>query len=172
MKKLKLFIPSVIAIVAAVLVSLFLIEHTLVILSCLAVGMVALAMFVAVLVGRSIRAKHSLWRSLLSVLVPAVLFVAIASTHIPLRIIFPIYRAEFDRAAAQIEAGDPPATPFWIGPFKIEMVGRHGDSGPPYLSSNRAEWGIDGFVRHPEGQGFNLWSCITLDDEWSYIAED
>jgi len=30
MKKLKLFIPSVIAIVAAVLVSLFLIEHTLV----------------------------------------------------------------------------------------------------------------------------------------------
>ena len=31
---------------------------------------------------------------------------------------------------------------------------------------------INGFVRHPDGQGFNLWSCIRLDDAWSYIAED
>ena len=172
MKKLELSMPSVIAIVAAVLVSLFLIEHTLVILSCLAVAMVFLMVSLVVSVGRSIHRKHSLWQAMLFTLVPAILFVGIASTHIPLRITFRLYRAEFDRAAAQIEAGDPPATPFWIGPFKIKMAGRRGDSGTPYLSSNQAEWEIEGFVRHPDGHGFNIWSCITLDDEWSYIAED
>ena len=83
-----------------------------------------------------------------------------------------IHRAEFDRVASQIEAGIPPATPFWIGPFKIKMAGRRGDSGTPYLSSNQEDWEIDGFVKDPLGRGFNLWSCITLDNEWSYIAED
>jgi len=168
MKRLKLFIPSTVAVVVAILVSIFLIEETIVILSCLAVGLVALV--VAVI--QCIHTKHSRWRVLVLTLAPAALFVGIVWSHIPLRIAFRIHRAEFDRVASQIEAGAPPATPFWIGPFRIKMAGHRCDSGTPYLSSNQEEWEIDGFVRHPHGQGFNLWSCITLDDEWSYIAED
>ena len=57
-------------------------------------------------------------------------------------------------------------------PSRIKMAGRRGDSETPYLSLNQEEWEIDGFVWHPDGYGFNLWSCITLDDAWSYISED
>ena len=170
MKKLKYFLPSSIAVVAAILVSIFLIEESIGILSCLAVvGLVALTVAGV----RCIHTKDSRWRVLVLTLVPAaIIFVGIAWPHIPLRLAFRIYRAEVDRAASQIETGTPPQTPFWIGPFKIKMAGRRGNSGTPYLSSNQDEWEIDGFVKHPEGHGFNLWSCIQLDDTWSYIAED
>ncbi len=57
-------------------------------------------------------------------------------------------------------------------PSRIKMAGRRGDSGTPYLSLNQEGWEIDGFVWHPDGHGFNLWLCITLDDAWSYISED
>ncbi|MCP4135982.1 MAG: hypothetical protein GY754_33745 [bacterium] len=168
MKKLKPFIPGAVAVGAAILVCVFLIEETLVKLSCMAVGLMALSLAVV----RSINTKHSRWRVLASTLIPAVLFIGIAWTHVPLRIAFRIYRSEFDRVASQIESGTPPLVPFRIGPFKIEMVGRRRDSGPPYLGSNQDEWEINGFVKHPDGHGFNLWSCIRLDDVWSYIAED
>ncbi len=168
MKKLKYFLPSSIAVVAAILVSIFLIEESIVILSCLAVGPVVLTVALV----RCIHTKDLRWRALVPTLVSAIIFVGIAWPHIPLRLAFKIYRAEFDRAASQIETDTPPQTPFWIGPFKIKMAGRRVNSGTPYLSSNQDESEIDGFVKHPEGHGFNLWSCIKLDDTWSYIAED
>lgn len=172
MNKLKPFIPSVIAAVAAVLTSLFLIEETRVIISCLAVGAVSLMLTVVVSIGRSVQGKRSLWHGMLSTLIPGILFIGIASSHVPLRIAFRVYRARFDLVAARIETGNPPATPFWIGPFKIKMLGRRGVPAIPYLGSNEDQWEIEGFVRHPGGGGFNIWSCITLDDKWSYIAED
>jgi len=49
---------------------------------------------------------------------------------------------------------------------------RKGDSGTPYLATNTDRQEIDGFVRHPKGLGFNIWSCVDLDDGWSCIAED
>ena len=168
MKKLTSFIPSAVAVVAAILVSIFLIEQTLVIFLCLAVGMVA----IVVTVVRWLHTKQLRWQALVSTLATATLFIGIAWLDIPLRVAFRVYRSEFDRVASEVESGTSPATPFWIGPFKIEMVGRRGDPGTPYLSLNQEEWEIDGFVRHPNGHGFNPWSCITLDDAWSYVAED
>lgn len=168
MSKVKPFIPSGIAVVVASLVSIILIEETIVILACL---VVALAGLVAAGIC-CIEAKHGRLQALDVTIVPAVLFIAIAWWHLPLRLVFRAYRPQFDQVAAQIEAGKIPATPFWIGPFRIRMAGRSGDSGPAYLASNREKWEIVGFVRHPDGYGFNLWSCITLDDEWAYISED
>jgi len=168
MKKLKPFLPSTIAVLAAVILSVFLIEDTIVILSCMAVALVG----IAVAAVRYIHAKRSRLRVLGVTLAPVVIFVAIAWSHLPVRVVFRILRPRFEQAASQIEAGTPPATPFWIGPFKIKMAGRRGESGTPYLASNEESSEINGFVRHPDGHGFNLWSCITLDDAWSYIAED
>ena len=168
MKKVKPFLPSAIAILAAVIVSVFLIEDTIVILSCMAVALVG----IAVAAVRCIHAKRSRLRVLAVTLAPVVVFVSIAWTHLPVRVVFHTLRLRFEQAASQIEAGAPPATPFWIGPFKIRMAARRGDSGTPYLASNEESYEINGFVRHPEGHGFNLWSCIRLDDAWSYIAED
>jgi hypothetical protein len=99
-------------------------------------------------------------------------FAAVAGSGLPLRFVFHLYRTDFDRVAAQIESGTPPPTPFWIGPFRIRMVGRRGDHGIPYVATNEDESEIDGFVKHPDGHGFNLWSSVTLDEAWAYIAED
>ena len=168
MRKLKPFVPSAVALVAAVFVSAVLIEDTVVLLWCLAVALIT----PAVAVVRCMHARRSRWRVLLLTIAPAALFLVLTWSHIPLRLVFRLYRPEFDRAAAQVDAGNPPATPFWIGPFRIRMAGRRNPTGPPYLASNRDPYEIEGFVRHPEGRGFNLWSCIALDDAWSYVQED
>lgn len=168
MKKLKPYVPSAIAVLTALFVSVFLIEDTIVIFSCLAVALVGLATAIV----RCIYTKRSRWRALGLTITPVILFVAIAWFHIPVRLIFRVYRARFDQVASQIEAGNPPATPFWIGPYKIEMAGRRGETGTPYVCRNQDSGEITGFVKHPAGDGFNIWSCITLDDAWSYIAED
>ncbi len=104
--------------------------------------------------------------------IPAVLYIAITLPNIPLKIVFGVYRAEFDQVATQIEKGNPPETPFWIGPFKINKTGlrRRRQTAALYLASNNDKWEINGFVRDPNG--FNLWSCVKLDDSWSYIEED
>jgi hypothetical protein len=168
MKKMKLFLPSAIAALTAVIVTIVLIEDTIVLLACLLVALIGFAVTAV----RCIQTKHSRLRALGLTLAPAIVFLAIAWSHFPLRLTFRILRPRFEQVASQIEAGTPPATPFWIGPFKIKMVGRHGEAGTPYLASNAKSYEIDGFVRHPDGRGFNLWSCIRLDDAWSYIAED
>ncbi len=82
-------------------------------------------------------------------LFPAVVFAAVAGSGLPLRFVFHLYRTDFDRVAAQIESGTPPPTPFWIGPFKIKMVGRRGDRGIPYVATNEDESEVDGFVSDP-----------------------
>ncbi len=168
MTKLKPFLPSAIAVLAAIFVSVFLIEDTIVILSCMAVALVGSAVAVV----RCIYTKRSRWRAPGLTIAPVILFVAITWSHIPVRLVFHACRTKFDQVASQIDAGTPPATPFWIGPYKIEMAGRRGDAGTPYVCRNQVSGEITGFVKHPEGRGFNIWSCIRLDDEWSYIAED
>ena len=167
MKNVKILILSGV-LAAIILASIISSEKTTVMFFCLVVA------FVGLLVGiiRFIVATRARWQALLLTLVPVVLFVVIVWFHIPLRIAFRVYRADFDRAVRQIEEATPPATPFWIGPFRILMAGRRGDSGTPYLATNRADWEINGFVKSPDGFGFNLWSCIKLDDTWSYIEED
>jgi hypothetical protein len=168
MRKMKLILPSAIAILAATVVTVVLVEDTIVLLGCILAALAG----ITVAAVRCIHSKHSRLRALAVTLAPVIIFIAIAWSHLPLRLTFRALRPQFEHAASQIEAGTPPATPFWIGPFKIKMAGRRGDSGTPYLASNEETSEINGFVRHPDGHGFNLWSCITLDDAWSYIAED
>ncbi|MDP6046437.1 MAG: hypothetical protein QGH94_13305 [Phycisphaerae bacterium] len=166
MKKLKSLLPGLVAVLAAVVVSLALIPVMIELLLCFVLATVTLALAVT----RCINARGSRLRVFASTIIPAVLFVGIVCTHTPLRLAFWAYRGEFDQVACQMEAGEQPQTPFWIGPFNIRMAGRRGKI--PYLASNNEPYEIDGFARHPAGQGFNLWSCITLDDTWSYIRED
>lgn len=168
MKELRRAVPSAIAGILAVIASLVVIEDTGILLLCFAVALVGIATAIV----QCIHAKHSRVRALGATLAPVMIFVAIAWSHLPLRLTFRMLRPKFEQAASQIESGNPPSTPFWIGPFRIKMAGRRGDSGTPYLASNEETSEINGFVRHPDGHGFNLWSCITLDDAWSYITED
>ena len=100
---------------------------------------------------------------------PAVLFAAITWTHLPLKLVF---QSEFERMASAIDEGSMLKTPFWTGPFEIKRVGGDHDSDPPFLATNTGDHDIVGFVMHPKGHGYPVWSCITLDKEWSYTLED
>ena len=168
MKILKIVIPSAIAILMAVLISLYLVEDILLILLSFAI----LPITLTVAFVQSMRTKQSRLRTYLLTFIPVILFLLSFWSHIPLRLVFQMYNTEFDQIAVQIQVGTSPSTPFWIGPFKIKMAGQRGDSGTPYLATNTDESEINGFVRHPNGHGFNLWSCIRLNDSWSYITED
>jgi hypothetical protein len=168
MMKRTILIAGAIAFLAAVFLSVFMREGSMILLCSMVVGLFAVAFALA----GCIRSRRPRWHTLSLWLVPAAVFVSISCSHLPLRLVFRLHRAEFDRVATLIEKGTPPAVPFWIGPFRITMVGRRGDSGTPYVATNTEKSEIDGFVRHPEGHGFNLWSWIPLDESWSYIAED
>lgn len=161
-------LPSGIAVLTAVALSLFVRDYSILLLVSLGVGLFALA----IAVEGCFRPRRPRWRILAARLIPAALFIGIACTHLPLRLVFSLHRAEFDRVASLIESGTQPQTPFRIGLFRIRMAGLRDPSGTPYLATNEDRWEIEGFVRHPKGQGFNLWSCVTLDESWSYIKED
>lgn len=161
---MKPILLSLTAAVAAAVVSLTLKEASLIYLVCALVFVSA-----SVFTGACLLARQFQWQRIRTVLLPAAVFLIIASTHLPLRLAFFLYRGQFDRLASEIQAGAPVETPVWVGPFRIEMAGRRG---VPYLASNRDRWEIDGFVRDPEGHGFNLWSRIPLDGNWAYISED
>ena len=159
---------GVTALIAATVSSLFTREDSIVILCSMAAGFFAVAFMLVC----CILARRSRLQTLLVWLVFAAVFIGVAGSHLPLRLIFRLHRAEFDHVVAFIENGIPPAVPFWIGPFRITIVGQQGDSKTPFLATNNDVSEIDGFVRHPQGHGFNLWSSIKLDDSWSYISED
>ncbi len=160
-------IPGIIAVVLAMIVSFVLKDARIVTVLSLITGMLALI----VTLGYVLLKKEILWKKVISIFIPVILFISVALSHLPLRLVFRIYRAEFDNAASQIETGTPPTMPFWIGPFKIEMTGRK-SADTIYLATNNTKYEIDGFAKSPNGAGFNLWSCIRLDDTWSYVKED
>jgi len=168
MKKLYPLITCVLAGAIAIFVSIFIIEKSIVLISCL----FAVLITVMAAVVRCNTKKCSRFRALTTTTIPAIIYVGLTLTHIPLRIAFHAYRDEFDNVAKQVEQGNRPETPFWIGPFRIKMTGLCRDSVTPYLASNDDIGEIKGFVRNPEGEGFNLWSLIKLDENWAYITED
>ena len=93
-------------------------------------------------------------------------------TNTPLKVAFTLLEPKFDELGQQMARGDAPAFPRWVGPFRIEDGGIRKSSGDPYLMTGGHRYEISGFVRNPKGEGFNLWSLVTLGDQWSYIVED
>ncbi len=111
-------------------------------------------------------------QALLLTLAPTIVFVVLSCSHWPLKLAFHFYEDEFEAIARSLENGEVLQTPTRVGPFRIQEVGRRSDGAVPYLDVRGRKGEIVGFVRHPLGEGFNLWSCITLTDNWSFIAED
>ena len=133
--------------------------------------------FVVVLVAIGITTLRALpksrprWRELILDLVPVALFILIVLTKLPLVWAFQVWQADFESVAQEYPPGTPPPAPFSIGPFEIKNV-KHNSKGTVFLVTRVDPAGSEGFVRHPEGKGFNLWSCRPRDSNWSFIAED
>ena len=111
-------------------------------------------------------------QAILLILAPTVLFVSLSSSHLPLRLAFQWYQDDFEAIARNLQEGRSPETPFRVGPFLVTEVGRRSGDSIPYFDVRGQRQEVEGFVRHPLGDGFNLWSCISLTENWSYIAED
>lgn len=98
------------------------------------------------------------------------LVAAMGMANLPLRIVFFAFQGEFDRLAGELAAGKPVRFPASIGPFEL-IAGGVRDQTPYFIDSGNANE-INGFVNHPEGHGFNIWSVTPLGRDWAYVSED
>ncbi len=166
---MKTWIACLIAAIVAIFISLLLVDHLVVTwILCPLVGLAAITAGKLRILDR----KHARSRLFAATLAPAIIFILIAVSQIPVRVTFWLYRPQFDRILSQVQAGAPPTTPLWVGPFKIQTVGHRGDSATPYLATNEQPNEINGFIKQADNRHFNLWSCLSLNQGWAYIVED
>jgi hypothetical protein len=97
---------------------------------------------------------------------------SIVVTQWPLRLAFQLTEHQFNDVSSDLKRGQSFPKPFRIGPFKFEKaeINRHG---LVCLWTDSSSGDLDGFVQTtPDVLPFNLWSTISLSDEWQYIVED
>lgn len=116
--------------------------------------------------------KQRSWPAVLGAAVSLAIIVSVMAVHWPLRTGYFLSRCSLDRLAQDVRAGQPFVGPKRVGLFTIvgAETSRHGivclwvDANPT---------GKTGFVQcGPDHVPFNLWSMVSLDDRWQFIAED
>lgn len=154
-------------------VSLLFREDTVVLFTGAFLGLLNMILCARVLLTASTQRKNL---TAVALLVATLIPIGIAYTDYPLKLAFRFVAPRFDEIANQVSTGaGVPPTPFQIGIFQITEVGVRGKEHVPYFRTygeTNAGFDMVGFVRHPLGHGFNLWSSITLNDHWAFIAED
>ena len=83
---------------------------------------------------------------------------------------FKKYEPRANAIAAQVAQGKRVTTPFKLGRYTVTKVGVQ--SGVVYFWTRQRPSGNSGLVQHPEGKGFNLWSCKRVSEDWAFIVED
>jgi len=143
-----------------------------------AAGMIT---FFAVFAGLVTYTIYSVWKQKFSLagsialLIGSIVVVSLSWTGAPLKIAFQAHQEEFDAISSKLIKGEEVSFPLWIGPFRFVDGGvrKRGDSPEtPYLAANTNRYEVNGFVRNPDGSGFNLWTMLPLNDQWSYVEED
>jgi hypothetical protein len=144
------------------LASLWPVEPIALTLTCTLLGLVTLVTFFGI---------QSLRQWFAGITTVAILL-SVATSNWPLKTAYGLSRRSFDRAAAQVRAGNPPRTPCWIGVFRIRKAEVY-HNGIACLWTDDDPGGPCGFVQHgSDDLPFNLWSHMRLDDSWQFIAED
>jgi hypothetical protein len=93
-------------------------------------------------------------------------------TDWPLRIAFALSRPTLERAAQELKVGKPVPSPRFIGLFYIWRAELNG-KGQPCFWTALDSTGPAGFVLAPFGDPhYNLWSKVTLSNDWYLIKED
>lgn len=160
---------ALLAFIFAIVFSIWVREDDAVIILCTLLAVVVACVGGRFLVGNRDARTSGAWIAVLfSVGVPV--FVAI--TDAPLKLAFWFVESRLETLANDVTIGNPPVTPFRAGIFVIKQVGVRGTPPVPFFLTSGDLGEINGFVRHPNGYGFNVWSSIRLNDNWAYIAED
>jgi hypothetical protein len=89
-----------------------------------------------------------------------------------LRAAYFLSRPSLDSLADDVRAGQPFVGRVRAGAFTI-VEGEVSRAGIVCLWVDRDRCGKTGFVRcPPDHVPFNLWSMVSLDERWQFIAED
>lgn len=146
----------------AIFASLWPLEPVALRLTCTLLGFATVALLPLV---------RSLDRVLAGITTTAVLL-SVATLNWPLRAAYVLSRSSFDRAAAEVRAGEPISTPCSIGLFRIRKAEVY-HNGIVCLWTNDDPSGPTGFVQTEiDDLPFNLWSHTPLDNSWQFISED
>jgi hypothetical protein len=170
---MKLFLIMIYAIPAIAITAISAIVKVPILVSIAALLLAALPIVVtSVLIGFTIKKNRGVAPIVALMLVYWVFFGSVAVTNWPFRLLFFISRSSIERAANQVQAGNPPKTPFRVGLFRIEKAELK-SKGVVCLWTDPDPGGDKGFVRH-EGEivPLNLFTCIDLDRRWKYVEED
>ena len=135
-----------------------------------AVGILSAIVFFSVACREFNLAVHLGTKELLGISGIAAMIVALGWTNLPLRLVFSAFRGDFDRLTGELVAGKTVTYPTSIGPFQFIAGGVRGETA--YLISSGDPHEINGFVNHPEGYGFNIFSVSPVGGGWAYICED
>ena len=165
-----------------------------------AFGIVSLAAFVVTLVGVDASFVWIMGAPLYLLLIPFLIVLLVAACHpnVPLRrwqrlcgVVFPLlavsiiltywpfgiwmmlYRGQLNRVADQVQAGQPPAFPLNVGPFRIHSAAEF--DGNVGLQIRPGWWGGTHLVRH-DGRSQWVWHNtnweFNLGAGWYYVYED
>src|SRR5205807_2528160 len=97
---------------------------------------------------------------------------SVAFSQWPLRVSYALSRPSFDALAKHVRAGDPIYVPRRAGLFAIRKA-EISYSGVICLWTTVNPGGNTGFVQcGPDHIPLNLWSSISLDNQWQFISED
>lgn len=107
------------------------------------------------------------------VLAGLVLFVvSVVFTSWPMRFMFYLSRADFDRVAFNVQRGNMPTTPAKIGLFHIKKIESR-DGMLRFWTNTSGD--RDGFVHTDAAAArsqFSIWATEELSPDWQYIWED
>ncbi len=170
---MKLFLIMIYAIPAIAITAISAIVKDPILVSISAPFLAAFPIVVtSMLIGFTIKKNRGLASIVALMLVYWVFFGSVAATSWPFRLLFFLSRSSIERAANQVQAGNPPKTPFRVGVFRIEKAELK-SKGVVCLWTDPDPGGDKGFIRH-EGEivPLNLFTCINLDGRWKYVEED
>jgi hypothetical protein len=100
------------------------------------------------------------------------LIVSVPVTNWPLRATFWLSRSAIEQLADAVERGEDVTFPHRAGLFQVQVGGRRSEQTFLWLDPHLG--GPRGFVKAPanEPPWFNLWSSISLGENWYLIQED
>jgi len=111
-------------------------------------------------------------RAIVAPVLSLVIVISTAITHWPLRLSFAASRPTFEKLVERLLAGDR-VDPRQIGLFRVRSTQIYTSKDIVCLWTDMDSKGRKGFVRcRPSEVPFNLFSLITVDDDWQFISED
>ena len=164
-------LPLAISSCLLILISTFIGERTIVIMS--AVVLFILALLLTLFLWHKYKLRSAAKFGFKIAIVCLVVFVSVPVTNWPLRLAFKLSRTSFDKIASALQGGKTFPEAVQVGLFRIKRAEVYKLNGRICLWTDLDPAGKTGFTKSPINDvPFNLWSIIELNEDWQFISED